>query len=444
MTRHRAMFALALGTGMVVRLAALPLPGAGDVDPWKVWSYHVVTDGVARLYGTGSPPSYVDFAFHDKIAPVNYPPLALYELGAAGWVYSLATSGRFPDTVALTVAMKLLPVIFEAGIIGVLFASVHRTAGKDRAIWAALSYWLNPAAIICASVGGYLDALPGLPALGALVAGAAGWPVAAGALVASAALTKPQGAIVLPAVLLAVWNAGEGAASDRLKRVVLAAAGGLSVSALLVAPIVAAGVWPNMVFMLRTMWDDQSLSMSSYNLWWLAGHAMTVGYASLRGASVWAALTAPVAYVSFDRAAAHGLPQLRAVGTSLALVGLCWGLWTGRKAADLALVSAVAAFSVCSYALLATGVHENHAFLAVPLLAAAAAGRPRFTPVLAAVSAWFTLNVVFYGVTDDGRFRIPRSLTVVDTTLIVAVLGCVSLAWFVAVLYAECRPGQTA
>ncbi len=137
-----------------------------------------MTDGVTKLYGTASPPAYVDFAFHDKIAPVNYPPLALYELGAAGWVYSLATGGRFPDTVALTVVMKILPVIFEAGLITVLFASLRGTTGEDSARRGVLSYWLNPAAIVCASVGGYLDTLPALPALGAIAAAAAGWPAA--------------------------------------------------------------------------------------------------------------------------------------------------------------------------------------------------------------------------------------------------------------------------
>ena len=438
MRGHRRTFAIALCAGLLIRLAALPLPGAGDVDPWKVWSYHAVTDGVTKLYGTASPPAFVDFAFHDKIAPVNYPPLALYEIGAAGWVYSLATGGRFPDTVALTIVMKILPVIFEAGLITVLFASLRGTTGEDSARRGVLSYWLNPAAIVCASVGGYLDTLPAVPALGAIAAAAAGWPAAAGALAASAALTKPQGALVLPAVLIAVWNAGPGGDAARARRLAAAAAGGLAVSAILLAPVVGAGVWPNMIFMLKTTGDDRSLSMSGYNLWWLAGHAMTVGYASMRGLSVWTALTAPVEYVSFDRAAAHGLPHLRAAGSVLAAAGICWGAWIGRKSADLALVAAVAAFSVCSYALLATRVHENHAFLAVPLLAMAAAGRQRFTPVLWAVSAWFTLNVVFYGITDDGRFAVSRSFTVIDATLLVAVLGCVSLAWFAKALYAEC------
>ena len=437
MTRGRAGLALALLAGLLVRVAALPLPGAGDVDPWKVWSYHAVNDGVTRLYGAGSPPAYTDFTFHDKIAPVNYPPLALYELWAAGSVYSLATGGRFPDTVALTVTMKLLPVLFEAGIVAVLYAAVRRTAGGARARWAALCYWLNPAAIVCAAVGGYLDTLPALPALVALVAAAGGWPVAAGALAAASVLTKPQGVLVLPAVLLALWNTGGGRPSVSLTRTAAAAAGGLAVSAMVLAPVVAAGVWPNMLFMLRTMADDDSLSMSAYNFWWLAGHAMTVGYASIRGTGVWAAVTGPAGYVSIDRVAAHGLPYLRAVGTALAAAGGFWGLWIGRRAADLPLVCAVAAFSVCSYALLATRVHENHAFLAIPLLVAAAAGRPRFTPVLAAVSAWFTLNVVFYGITDDGRFDLPRSFTVIDATLLIALLGCGSVLWFARVLYVE-------
>jgi hypothetical protein len=78
-------------------------------------------------------------------------------------------------------------------------------------------------------------------------------------------------------------------------------------------------------------------------------------------------------------------------------------------------------------------------FLAVPLLVAAAAGRRRFAPVLAAVSMLFTLNLVFYGVSDDGRITVPRMLTVVDTTLLLSLLGCVTLFWFASVLRAECR-----
>ena len=326
MTRGRATLLVAMVAGALIRAAALPLPGAGDVDPWKVWSYHAVKDGVTRLYGSGSPPQAIDFVFHDSVAAVNYPPLALYELAAAGWVYSLATGGRFPDTVALTMTMKLLPVLFEAGIVATLFMAIRRTVAGDRAQWAAVAYWLNPAAIACASIGGYIDALPALPALGALVAAVVGFPAVAGGLVACAVLTKPQGVLVLPAVLLAVWNNGDPRRTLGVKRLTTAAAGGLVISAIILAPIVIAGVWPNMVHMLKTMTDDESLSMSGYNVWWLAGHAMTVAYAWTRGADVWAAVTAPATYVAFDRVAAHGLGHLRAAGTLLAVAGIGWGI----------------------------------------------------------------------------------------------------------------------
>ncbi len=178
--------------------------------------------------------------------------------------------------------------------------------------------------------------------------------------------------------------------------------------------------------------------MSGYNLWWLAGHVLTVAHAWTRGATLWAALTLPAGYVSFDRLAAHGLPHLRAAGTLLAAGGIAWGVWVGRRVSDLPRLAAIAAFSVCSYAILATRVHENHAFLAIPLLTVAAAARPRFVPVLAAVSAWFALNLLFYGVTDDGRFVWSRSFTIVDATMLVAVFGCASLWWFGRVLRTEC------
>ena len=326
----------------------------------------------------------------------------------------LPPDGRFPDTVALTVTMKVLPVVFEIGIVATLFVALRRTSGEDQARWAAVAYWLNPAAIACASIGGYLDTLPALPALAALVSAAIGLPAFAGGLAACAVLTKPQGVLILPAMFLAVWNIGDPRRAFRLKRAMAAALGGLVVSAIVLTPVVAAGVWSNMIHMLKTLTDDESLSMSAYNFWWLAGHAMTAAYASMRGGSLWTAVTAPVTYVAFDRAAAHGLGHLRAAGTVLAVAGIGWGLWIGRRARDLPLVAAVAGFSVYAYSMLATRVHENHAFIAIPLLVAAAAGRRRFVPVLAAVSAWFTLNLVFYGVvSDDGRFAVPRMLTVV-------------------------------
>jgi hypothetical protein len=38
--------------GAVLRAAALPLPGTGDVGSWKIWSFAAATDP-AGVYGVG-------------------------------------------------------------------------------------------------------------------------------------------------------------------------------------------------------------------------------------------------------------------------------------------------------------------------------------------------------------------------------------------------------
>ena len=78
-------------------------------------------------------------------------------------------------------------------------------------------------------------------------------------------------------------------------------------------------------------------------------------------------------------------------------------------------------------------------FRSVPLLTLAAAGRPRFVPVLVAVSLVFGLNLnVFYGVSEGVGYAIPRSLTPIDLTVILAVANSAVLAWHAAVLRREC------
>ena len=67
-------------------------------------------DGASRLYGVGATSEtraqYHLLRFYDYEAIADYPPLALDELGIAGWLYARATHGRFPDTTAFTVVIK--------------------------------------------------------------------------------------------------------------------------------------------------------------------------------------------------------------------------------------------------------------------------------------------------------------------------------------------------
>ncbi len=440
---RRGRFALAaVIAGLLIRVAALSFPGTGDVRVWKTWAYNVVGTGASLLYGVGAsaaaPSQYYLLHFGDFEAIADYPPLSLYELGIAGSAYQHANGGAFPDTTALTATIKAVPVVFEAALCALLFVVLRRAAGEAPARWAVIAYWLNPAAIVNASFGGYLDALFVLPAVGALMAAVAGWPALAGGLIAASVLTKPQGLFIVPAVAIAIWNSGQPA--GRRWRVTVSGLGAVFVSAAVAAPFVAAGAWWNMVHGVVSQTHETYLSMEGYNFWWMTGHFLWVAYAWQRGLDAWAVFVGPVTRIPFVRAAAHGLPFLRVAGTMLALAGIGWGVSIGRRASDLSLVAAVGAFSVHAYAVLGAQVHENHLFAAMPLLVIAAATRRRFVPILAGVSVFLALSMLFCIFSDqEGRWVLSRSLTLLDTTLLLAVFNCGLLVWHGAVLRAEAR-----
>jgi hypothetical protein len=115
-------------------------------------------------------------------------------------------------------------------------------------------------------------------------------------------------------------------------------------------------------------------------------------------------------------------------------------VWIGRRTRDLSLLAAVGAFSVHAYAVLGAQVHENHLFAAMPLLVIASTVRRRFVPILAGVSVFLTLSMLFYFFSDqESRWALPRSLTLLDTTLLLAVFNCGLFVWHGAVLRAEAR-----
>jgi hypothetical protein len=75
----------------------------------------------------------------------------------------------------------------------------------------------------------------------------------------------------------------------------------------------------------------------------------------------------------------------------------------------------------------------------VPLLVLAAAGRPGFRPIAAGVSAVVALNLnLFYGFGDGIGYALPRAITIIDLTVIVALFNCLLLSWHAVVLSRQC------
>jgi hypothetical protein len=427
-------FVAALVLGAVIRLAALPLPGTHDVAVWKIWSYVAAREGVARLYGVGgTPPERRLVSFHGATTTVDYPPLALAELALTGRVYRWLHHGEYPDDERLIVAVKGPALVADVCTLLVLYFGVRRLAGDAAARWVAIAYWLNPAMLLDAACLGYLDPLFILPAIASVIAAACGWPIAAGALAGAAVLTKPQAVILAPALVLAAW--GTTLSASALVRAALGAVAAV-VGGLL--PVVRVGALPNFLQTMGRLGQHDMLSGNACNLWWIVGYVMRAAY-SIHDMGAWAAFTAPTKILTISRVVELGYPNPRPIGALLTAIAAAWALWTARRARDVWLAAALAAFLMHAYATLSAQVHENHLVAAVPLLALAAAGRCRFAPIFVAVSAIVALNLnLFYGISEDLGYAIPRGLTIVDLTVVVAIANCGVLAWHAARFRSEC------
>jgi hypothetical protein len=434
-SRFRALFI----AGLLIRLLALPLEGTEDVMVWKTWSYGALNQGLSRLYGVGGqPPERGLVRWGERVTTVDYPPIALYELAAIGAVYR-AFSPSFDNNRWLNVAIKLPVLLAEIALSWLLFCVVGHRYGGSAGMWATASYWANPAMILAGSVLGYLDALMALPALGAIAAATLDAPIVAGALLSIACLTKVQAILILPVVGLALWN---GAPRWRAQRIVLALVSAAVVLFTALLPYLIAGALRNVVQGVGSLLRHDMLSADAANFWWVITYVMRASYA-VSDLGIWAAWTMTLRILGMSTIVKLGYPNPRPVATLAIAAAAAWSLWRARQSRDMSLMFAVAAFIVHAYFLLGVAVHENHLYLAIPMLAAAAAFRPRLRPVLAGVSGVLALNLYLFFGLGRGLPLPPRNLTVIDSTVLLALANCALFVWHARVLGAECFQPST-
>jgi Gpi18-like mannosyltransferase len=430
----RRLFAALLGIGLCVRLAALPLPGTGDIVPFKIWSHAASTSGVAQMYGVGgSPPERRLHAWGGFEATVNYPPVALYELAVVGWMYRAAFPD-FPDSVLLTCGIKLLPLAAEAAMAWLLFLAVRRVLPEQPAAarFAALAFWLNPAAVLITPVLGYVDALFALPALASLVAASNGHPALAGGMLAIAVLTKPQAVLFVPVVGLAVlgWTQAR-RWLPALQAPALAAAAAAVTGGVVLAPVVAAGAWPNFLQAMASFSRHDMLSGQAANVWWIVTYVMRAAYAVAEMGVAGAYLSPVRRPLGITRIVELGYPNPRLAATLAVTAAIGWALWRGRRVRDLPRLALLGAWSVYAYFMLSVQVHENHFYLMLPALALAAAALPDWRTPFWVLSGICALNLnLFYGFGNRVGFAVPRTLTGIDATVWLSIANVAAFVWF--------------
>jgi hypothetical protein len=422
-----------LSLATLLRIAALPLRGTEDVGTWKIWMIAAAKD-VTTVYGVGGdPPVRGVLEWGHLYTTVDYPPVALYELGVAGLIYK-AIDPNFHDGRTITAAVKIPGLLFGIALTAFLWWTVAGITGDaSSADWVAVAYWANPATILNGEVLGYLDPLMMLPALAALVLIHRGMPQWGGACLAVAMLTKPQAVLIGPMCALAAWQTG-GVAS----LLSFAAGGGLA-SAVIVLPYALVGALPNMWLAFGSFYARRDiLSGNAANIWWIANYVLRAWYQIPR-LGVMGAFLAPVRRImAITTFQSVGLPNPRPFGNVMVLAATGWSLWRLRGARDLSLQALGAAFIVHAFFVLSVGVHEHHMMLAVPLLALAAALRPALRALFIVVSAIVALNMnVFYGIGFGLGWALPRGLLLIDLSVLLSVANVAALVWHGRILARE-------
>jgi hypothetical protein len=428
----------ALLVGLAVRLATLTLPGTEDVMVWKTWSY-AASHEVTSMYGVGgSPPRRALVQWKTRYTTVDYPPGTLYLLGLVGRAYRIEDPS-FTDSAALTAAIKLATLVFDACTCGLVWLLTRRFTNHGLAAAAAIGYWLSPGTLMDGAVLGYLDPWMTAPALAALVLADVGMGSLCGAAIAAAALVKLQAIFIAPVALLLLWHA-----SGRPWRSTVAAAlGAASVAVAGVAPFASRGALPNLAQGVGSLLHHDMLSGTAANLWWLVTWALRAAYA-VHDLGRWAAWTMTVKILGISRVEALGYPNPRLVATALVVLAAAWALLRAHHAvargATRAVIIGAGAFIVHAYFTLGVQVHENHLFLAIPLLAVSAAALPHYRGTLLAAGLILALNLfLFYGV-GRGYPLPPRNFTVIDATVILAVANLAALWRHAGALSVACDP----
>jgi hypothetical protein len=426
-------FLVALALGLLIRVATLPLPGHDDVITWKIWSY-AASHHVTQMYGVGgTPPARGVVTWGEQWSTVDYPPFFLYEYAAVGRIYR-ALFPSYPDSPALLVAVKLPVLLANCSLTWLFYVVVRQLTGQVAAArWAALAYWLNPATIFGGEMLGYVDPLYFLPAIAGVALAHFRRPWLAGIAVGVAVGTKPQGILIGPAFALALWQGGGWAAIAQASTTFTATL------IAVVLPFWVKGAMPNM-WLAFGSFDTRRDTMSAYaaNIGWIINWWLRARFALPEVGFPKAFLqfvTRPLAITRFQEL---GYPNPRPIARTAVVAAVAWAMWLTRRSRDFAIAAALGAFTIHAFFVLSPGMHEHHQLFEVPLLALAAAMRPRLRPLFYAVSAIVALSInTLYGAGLGMGWALPRMITVIDISVLTSFANVGLLIWFAQLLRRE-------
>lgn len=338
-------------------------PGyVADMDNGKVWIRWLARNGLSNAYRI----------------PMDYPPLALYPFALAGAIYQAIADPGFNEGAArqsqlLTLLLKMSGITFHVALAGLIYV-LARQRGPRVAFLASAVYAANPAVAYDVPHLGQTDPLVAgftVAGVGALVARR---PALGGVAFALAALSKPQAWALLPIVAWALFRGLGPRASAR------AGLAGLATLVLVLLPWILG----NRIYQLPRFFEylstrstaNSAISADAHNIWWIptllngewvADSQPLVGPLSYGVAG----LLLGAAWLGFMLVAADRLPRRE----------------------DLYLVAGAATFG---FFMLMVRAHENHSYLALPLLVLAAVHAPARWGLVGLSTAGLLLNLALH------------------------------------------------
>lgn len=402
---------LLLTAGIGLRLILATLPGyPGDQEIFLFWSRQIVLGGFPSVYSLTLP-------------AVNYSPVVMSVLALIGSWYravispdmSVAHLGQF------TLAVKLVFGSFEIITALVAYRFITSRLDKRHALLVLSGLALNPVLFLNSSYWGLLDSLHTLWVILGLVTVSRthygrGW-----SFLALAALSKPPALALIPLALLYTWAVG---GFRNIIRSLLVAG---MVALFICGPFLLVGQWAVITAPIRSFEIYPIWSANAHNLWWLVSGARGWDFS---------------AYASLG-----GVLPLSTVGSLLFVASY---IYTGiqlKQGPTVERFWELSAFiALCSFVTL-MGIHENHTYLALALLAIATALNSDRLPVLIILTAASTLNilihdpVIFYIASsfDKNIAGLPLSLVTWFNSLVIVTT---TVWWGLRVRSVKIRPDQ--
>jgi len=178
--------------GLAVRLIFVFEPGfVPDINWVKSWVLDLATNGFWQFY---------------QRVDCDYPPFYMYVLKIVGEVYVYLTSIWRPSD-KLYLLLHKAPVFFADMATGYLiFYWLKREISLKAALWGAALYLFNPVVLYNGAIWGQVDGFYVFVQLLSFFFSYFQKPILGITFGFFAALTKPQGLILLPLILLWVWR----------------------------------------------------------------------------------------------------------------------------------------------------------------------------------------------------------------------------------------------